>query len=461
MTKIAVIGGGPGGYVAAIRGAQLGAEVTLIEKEKLGGTCLNVGCIPTKALLHSAGLYDEIKNGSESGIIAEPKLDFEKVQHHKEQVVNRLVSGVGGLMKANKIKVIKGTAEFHTADTLLIHTDNGEQTEVFDKIIIASGSVPFTPPIPGIGHPCCIDSTGALSLKKIPESMVIIGGGVIGIELATAYASFGSKITIVEMMPEILPMMDGELTKLARKNLERKGIRILTSAKVVAIEDQGASAGVKVESKDGAETISGEKVLVCVGRRADTESLKLENAGIASERGRVAVNNFMETNKSGIYAIGDCSSPVMLAHIASAQGELAAEHAMGHAGAYLEQTNPSCVYTEPEFAAVGLTEEKAKEQKIDYIVGRFPLIANGKALIMNGGEGMIKIIADAKYKEILGVHILGPRATDLITEGALAIRLEATLEELITTIHAHPTLGEAVREAALAGEKRAVHIVNQ
>lgn len=460
MVKIAVIGGGPGGYVAAIRGAQLGAEVTLIEKDKLGGTCLNVGCIPTKALLHSAGLYEEVKNGSNVGIMAEPKLDFKQVQAHKAEVVERLVSGVTGLMKVNKIKYIKGTAEFERADTLRIRSENGVQAATFDKIIIASGSVPFLPPIPGIEHPCCIDSAGALSLKEVPSSMVIIGGGVIGIELATAYSAFGSKITIVEMMPEILPMMDGELTRIVRKNLERKGIKILTATKVVSIEDQQKCAGVRVEAQGKEEVISGEKVLVCVGRRADTESLQLQKANIKTERGRITVNEWMQTSQPNVYAIGDCASPVMLAHIASAQGELTAEHALGHAGVYLEQTNPSCVYTEPEFAAVGLTEEKAKEKKIDYIVGKFPLAANGKALIMNGGEGMIKIIADAKYKEVLGMHILGPRATDLITEGALAIRLEATLEELISTIHAHPTLGEAVRESALAGEKRAIHIPN-
>ncbi|MDF2655242.1 MAG: pdhD 2 [Bacillota bacterium] len=458
--KIAVIGGGPGGYVAAIRAAQLGAEVTLIEKNKLGGTCLNVGCIPTKALLHSAGLLDEIRRGTEAGIIAEPKLDFSKTQEHKSKVVNRLVSGVGGLMKANKIKVIMGTASFVKTNLLQIVTEKDTLEEAFDKVIIASGSVPAAPPIPGASHKSCIDSTGALALKTVPESMVIIGGGVIGVELATAYASFGAKITIVEMMPEILPMMDGELTQLVRKNLERKGIKILTSTRVISVEDMGKQAGVKVETKNGQELIPGEKVLICIGRRPDTEALGLDKISIAAERGRIKVNEFMQTSCPDVYAVGDCASSIMLAHIASAQGELAAEHAMGHPGEYFEQTNPSCIYTEPEFASVGLTEEKAKEMNLEYIVGRFPLAANGKALIMNGGEGMIKIIANNKYKEVLGVHILGPRATDLIAEGALAIRLEATLDELITTIHAHPTLGEAVRETALAAEKRAIHAIN-
>lgn len=459
--KIAVIGGGPGGYVAAIRAAQLGAEVTLIEKNKLGGTCLNVGCIPTKALLHSAGLLDEIRNGAEAGIIAEATLDFAKTQDHKTKVVNRLVSGVGGLMKANKIKVIQGTASFIKTNLLRIVTEKGALEEAFDKIIIASGSLPSAPPIPGAMHPRCIDSTGALALQEVPSSMVIIGGGVIGVELATAYASFGTKITIVEMMPEILPMMDGELTQMVRKNLERKGIKILTATRVISIEGREEEADVTIETKNSQEIITGDHVLICVGRRPDTEALGLDRVNIAVERGRIKVNELMQTSCPDVYAVGDCASPIMLAHIASAQGELAAEHAAGHRpGAYLEQTNPSCVYTEPEFAAVGLTEEKAKEMNLDYIVGRFPLAANGKALIMNGGEGMIKVIADAKYKEVLGVHILGPRATDLISEGAFAIRLEATLDELITTIHAHPTLGEAVREAALAAEKRAIHYMN-
>lgn len=459
MTKVVIIGGGPGGYVAAIRAAQLGAEVTLIEKDKLGGTCLNVGCIPTKAILQSAHLLEDAKNGKKLGVIAEPRLDFAAVQKNKAAVVRRLVNGVGSLMKNNGITVVRGTAGFLDQKTLVVENEEGRQEMTFDRAIIATGSVPFIPPIPGIDSPACIDSTGALELEKVPESMVIIGGGVIGVEFSTAFLAFGTKVTIVEMMPQILPMMDGELTKSIRKTLEKKGVSIHTGTRVVSIEGREGSAVVHVEVDGEKKSFEGEKVLVSVGRRTNTENLGLDRAGITHDRGRITVDSHMRTNVPEIYAIGDCLGKTMLAHVASVQGECAAENIMGHENVYDERTNPSCLYTEPEFASVGLTEERAKERGIPYLVGTFPLAGNGKALIMNGGEGTIKILADPKYKEILGVHILGPRATDLITEGALAIRLEATVEELISTIHAHPTLGEAVREAAMDVLGRAIHKV--
>lgn len=457
MTKVVIIGGGPGGYVAAIRAAQLGAEVTLIEKDKLGGTCLNIGCIPTKAMMESAHLLDAARNGKRLGVIAEPRLDFTAVQKNKAAVVRRLVNGVGTLMKNHGITVVKGTAGFLDRKTLVVESEEGSQEMTFDKAIIATGSIPFIPPIPGIDSPACIDSTGALALEKVPESMVVIGGGVIGVEFSTAYLAFGTKVTIVEMMPEILPMMDGELTKSIRKRLEKKGVVIHTGTRVVSIEDREGSALVHVEVDGERKVFEGEKVLVSVGRRTNTENLGLDKAGIAHDRGRITVDGHMRTNIPEIYAIGDCLGKTMLAHVASVQGECAAENIMGHENVYDEKTNPSCLYTEPEFASVGLTEETAKERNIPYTVGTFPLSGNGKAMIMNGEDGMIKILADPKYREVLGVHILGPRATDLITEGALAIRLEATVDELISTIHAHPTLGEAVREAAMDVLGRAIH----
>jgi len=288
--------------------------------------------------------------------------------------------------------------------------------------------------------------------------MIIIGGGVIGIEFASLYNVFGTKVTVIEMLPKLLPMMDGELTAIARKQLVVSGIEIYTEAQVIAIEESAQGAKVKVSLKGKEEYFDAEKVLVAVGRRTATKDLKLENAGIVNDRGRINVNDKQQTNVANVYAVGDCIGKVMLAHTASAQGEVAAENAMGIQSVYDETTNPSCVYTNPEFAGVGMTEEKAKELNIDYIVGKFPLIANAKSKIMGCPKGVIKIIADRKYKEILGVHILGPRATDLITEGALAIRLEATIEELISTIHAHPTVGEAMREAALDVDNRALNI---
>lgn len=463
-TSVIVIGGGPGGYVAAIRAAQLGADVTLIEKNKLGGTCLNVGCIPTKALLHAAEIIEEMIHAEEYGIkVKSEGYDWKQVLAKKGAVVSQLVGGVTGLLKANKVKVVEGEASFAAAKTLSVKKKDGKaETLEADKIIIAAGSVPAIPPIPGVeGNPACIDSTGALSLENPPKSLLVIGGGVIGMELATAYNAFGTKVTIVEAMPKLLPMMDGELTAMLRGLMEKKGIEILTEAKVLSVGKAGTEAEVQVDIKGVKKAFQAEKVLVAVGRRTDTGALQLDKAGIRHDKGKIQVNAFMETNVKDVYAIGDCLGQIMLAHIASAQGELAAENALGHRANFDSKTNPSCVYTMPEFAGVGLTEEGAKEKGIDYGVGNFPLFANGKALIANGGVGAIKVLYGKKYNEILGIHILGPRATDMIGEAALAIGLEATLEEVINTIHAHPTVTEAVREAALAGEKRAIHIPNK
>ena len=459
---LAVIGGGPGGYVAAIRAAQLGADVTLIEKNALGGTCLNVGCIPTKALLHTAEVYTQAKNGAACGVMAEVRLDFAKAQSHKARLVKQLVTGIGGLLAAAKVRVLAGTASFTGKNTLAVATKEDTKSLSFDKIIVAAGSVPIMPPIPGIESKQCVDSTGALQFEQMPASLVIIGGGVIGIEMATLYSALGSQVTVIEMMDQLLPMMDAELTTILRTELAQKGITIMTGAKVVRIQDNGAQAGVTVVLPGSAEkVIPGEKVLVCVGRKADTQALGLDTTGITHDRGRIAVNDKMETNIPGVYAIGDCLGQIMLAHVASAQGEIAAENAMGHAASFNGHTNPSCVYTNPEFAGVGLTEEQAKAAGIAYTVGKFPLMANGKALIMGGGNGMIKVLLGKQHNELLGVHIIGPRATDIIAEAALALGMEATAEEVIATIHAHPTVAEAVREAVLAAENRAIHIPNK
>lgn len=463
-TSVVVIGGGPGGYVAAIRAAQLGGKVTLIEKNKLGGTCLNVGCIPTKVLLHAAEALTEAKHMDNLGIqVSVNGIDWKAVQSRKEAVTNQLVSGVTGLMKANKIRVIEGTASFASKTALEVVKKDGTKENVpFDKVILATGSVPAVPPIPGVKeNAACVDSTGALAFDHVPETLLVIGGGVIGMELATAYSRFGAKVTVVEAMPKLLPMMDGELTAMLRKKMEASGVTILTEAKVQSVEAAPVGAKVQVEVGGKVESFEAEKVLVAVGRRTDTEALGLDKVGIAHDRGRITVNDKMETNVPNIYAIGDCLGKVMLAHVASAQGEVAAENALGETAVYDGKTNPSCVYTDPEFAGVGLTEEKAKEEGIPYQVGKFPLMANGKALIMNGGEGMIKFIIGKEYGEVLGVHILGPRATDLIGECALAIGMEATVDEIYATIHAHPTVTEAVREAALAATKRAIHIPNK
>lgn len=464
--KILVIGGGPGGYVAAIRAAQLGASVTVIEKEHLGGTCLNIGCIPTKCLLHSAELVEDIKNqGADIGVkVTGVEVDFPQVIAHKNAVSKKLTGGIGALFKMNKIARVDGEASFIGPRKLSVKKADGTvETMTADAIIVATGSVNSQPPIPGLKeNPNCIDSTGALSLEKLPKSMVVIGGGVIGLELACAYAAFGTKITVVEALDHMLPMLDGDLTDIGVAHMKKMGMEFHLECPVQAVEASPVGAKVVCRNKAG-ETVSfeAEKVLVAIGRKANTASLNLEAGGLKNDRGRIIVNEKMETSVSGVYAIGDCVlGYAQLAHTASAMGEVAAENIMGLSAVYDESTNPTCVYIEPEAASVGLTEEQAKAKGIDYKVGRFPMSANGKALILNGGEGLVKIIAGAKYGEVLGMHIIGPRATDLIAEGALAIRLEATVDELISTIHSHPTVTETLREAALNVEKRAIHTKN-
>ena len=450
--SVLVLGGGPGGYVAAIRAAQLGAKVTLVERDKIGGTCLNRGCMPTKALLHSAEVYELATHSENIGIIGrDVAVDWAKVQANRQSVSDRLTGGVAALMRANKISVVNGDAVFTGDKTVSV----GGKTLTAGKVIIATGSHPITPPIPGVkDSKACIDSTGALTLDHVPESMLVIGGGVIGIELGSVYQRFGTKVTVVEMLPKLLPLMDAELTGMVQAQLEAAGMEILTGSSVVSVADTASGADVKVKTPAG-------EVLVSVGRAPNTEGLGLEKAGIAVENGYIKTNEKLETNVPGVYAIGDCNGKLMLAHAAMAMGEAAAENAMGGSSTFNPDASPSCAYVGPEFACVGLTEERCAELGIECKVGRFPTSANGKSLVVGAVNGMIKVVAGAKYGEILGVHILADRATDLIEEAALAIRLEATLDELVDTIHCHPTVSEALREAALAADKRAVHIPNR
>ena len=382
--KLAIIGGGPGGYVAAIRAAQLGAEVTLIEKNAMGGTCLNVGCIPTKALIHSADLYHEIKaDAAKNGILVEGvSIDFAAMQKRKATVVKQLVGGVGGLMKANGITVVKGAAKFKSPAVIEV-TNDGETSEVsFDKAIIASGSVPSVVPIPGHDLDGVVDSTGALAFEEIPKSMCIIGGGVIGIEMAHVYQRLGTKITIVEMLPDILINLDSDLTAVMKKTMKRNKVDILLETKVGSIEKGEDGLTVHVIDKDGQEkAVTAEKVLMCVGRRAATEELGLDEAGVAAEKGKVIVDENFKTSAENIYAIGDCIGGIMLAHVASAEGISAVEKIMGLESHMDFSTVPSCVYTSPELSGVGLTEKQAMEQGLDYQVGTFPLMGNGKSLI--------------------------------------------------------------------------------
>lgn len=463
-THVLVIGGGPGGYTAALRASQLGAKVTIVEKNKFGGTCLNRGCIPTKTLMHSAEAYHTATHSTQIGISAENvHVDWAQVQAHREAISAQLVSGVQGLLASGKVTIMEGTASFTGAKTVTVTAaDGGKETVTADKVIIATGGKPIIPPIPGLRESSrMLDSTGALTLDHIPESLVVIGGGVIGLELGSVYHRFGTKVTVVEMTDRLLPMMDKELTNMLRKNLEADGLSIMTSATVTAVSDDEGKAVVSVSHKGETVQLCAEHVLVAAGRSAELEALQLSAANVSVEGGVIAVNEHMQTSAADIYAIGDCTGILQLAHAAMAMGEIAAENAMGEESVFDALTNPSLAFVGPEFAGVGMTEEEVKESGIPYKVGKFPTMANGKSLIAEHSDGMVKVIAGKQYGQILGVHILADRASDIIEEAALALRLEATTDEFISTIHGHPTISESLREAVLAAEKRAIHIPNR
>ncbi len=458
--RVAILGGGPGGYTAAIRAAQLGAEVTLIEKNILGGTCLNVGCVPTKVLLHAAEVYRAAKEGELIGLtVGSVNVNWGGLMDRKANVVKTLVDGVAVLMKSHGITVVDGIGTLVSPKEIAVEKKDGaRETVKADAIIVATGSGPSVPPIPGFDLDGVITSTEALSLDGLPSSVVIVGGGVIGMEFASLFATFGVQVTVVEMLPEILPMIDGEIVAILKGLLARRGVVFHTTSKVTAVARTGDRLAVSVETPEGALSLDADKVLVSVGRRPVTKGIGLENIGVAMDRARVRVDGRMATSVPGVYAIGDCASKIMLAHVASREGEVAAENIMGRAVTMDYKTVPSAVYTAPEIASVGLGEKEAREQGFQVKIGRFPLMANGKSIIMNEADGMVKYVVDGKYDEILGVHIIGPRATDLIVEGALALRLEATVDEIVTTVHAHPTVGEALMEGAMAVRGEAISL---
>jgi dihydrolipoamide dehydrogenase len=459
---VIVIGGGPGGYVAAIRAAQLGGKVILVEKDSLGGVCLNRGCIPTKAMLSAADVYNTIANRSEEyGVtVSGISLDYTKVIARRQKVVKTLVAGVGYLMKKNNIQVKNGTGRLVSNTTVEVTGADGSKETVSAKnIIIASGSEPVKVPIPGLEGENVWDSDGALAANSVPESILIIGAGAIGLEWAYIFKKFGSDVTVVELMEHILPQNDSEIADELARSLKKAGIKIMTGHKVTGVESKGGMmvSTITDAAGAGAQQIESRKILVAVGRRPVSGGMGLEELGVKTERGRVLVNDRMETSVPGIYAIGDVTGGMLLAHKASEEGVAASENIMGKKTRMNYNVLPAAVYTTPEVAAVGMSEQAVKEKGIDYKVGRFQFRPNGKAMALGENEGMVKIISDAKYGEVLGCHMVGPHVTDMIHEIVIAMAAEATVETIGRAIHAHPTLSEVVKEAALDVYGEAIH----
>ncbi|HLG64937.1 MAG TPA: dihydrolipoyl dehydrogenase [Ktedonosporobacter sp.] len=459
--NVAVIGAGPGGYVAAIRAAQLGAKVAIVEKQYLGGTCLNVGCIPSKAMLHIAEVMHSMEALEELGIHLPqpPTFDMAKAVVFKDKVVKRMTGGVGVLMKGNGVDIYDGLGSVDASRTVTVKKNDGtDQQFSADKIILATGSVPLMPPMPGIDGQNVMNSDTCWNLPKTPESLVCVGGGVIGMELACMFNALGTQITVLEMLPNILAPVDEEVRRLLVRILGKRGINIVTGAKVEGIEDEGGQKKVIATTDKGQQSFPAEYVLMAVSRRANTSGLEqLMEQGLDNDRGRVRVNEKMETNLPGIYAIGDLVHGAGLAHVASMEGEVAADNALGHEAKMDYHVIPNPIYTFPEIASVGLTEADAKKQYPEARVERFPWTAIGKAVAIAETEGFTKVIL-GKYDEILGAHIIGPDATNLISEFSVAMRGELTADEIIETIHPHPTLSEGLREAILAVEGRPIHI---
>ena len=463
---VVVIGSGPGGYVCAIKCAQLGLKTAIIEKrDTLGGTCLNIGCIPSKALLHASEMFAQASHGFAGlGIkISKPELDLKAMMAHKHGVVKANVDGVAFLMKKNKIDVHFGTGSIAAAGSVNIVDAKGAKTLLATRnIVIATGS--DIAGIPGvevqIDEKTIVSSTGALELANVPASMIVVGGGVIGLELGSVWSRLGAKVTVIEYLDKLLGGMDGEMSRQFQRLLAKQGVGIRLSAKVTGVEKSGKGAKVSFEpAKGGAvETAAAEVVLISTGRRPYTEGLGLQQAGVETERGRVKIDKHWQTSIKGIYAIGDVVAGPMLAHKAEDEGVAVAETIAGQAGHVNYGVIPSVVYTEPEVASVGSTEEELKAAGVEYVAGKFPFTANGRARAMNNTDGMVKFLADKATDRVLGVHILGHGAGELIHEAAVLMEFGGSSEDLGRTCHAHPTMSEAVREAALATFGKPLHI---
>ncbi|MEK5174861.1 dihydrolipoyl dehydrogenase [Heyndrickxia sp. FSL W8-0496] len=460
-TDTIVIGAGPGGYVAAIRAAQLGQKVTIVEKGELGGVCLNVGCIPSKALITAGHRYETAKHSDDIGITAENvTVDFSKVQEWKGQVVNKLTSGVAGLLKGNKVDIVKGEAYFVDANTLRVMNETSAQTYTFKNAILATGSRPVEIPTFKFSKRV-INSTGALNLPEVPKKLVVIGGGVIGVELGTAYANFGTEVTILEGSSELFAgAFEKQMTTLVSRNLKKKGAEIVTNAMAKGVEEKEDGVIVTYEVKGEEKTVEADYVLVTVGRRPNTDELGLEQVGVEmTDRGLVKIDKQCRTNVSSIYAIGDIVEGPQLAHKASYEGKIAAEAISGHPSEIDYLGIPAVVFSEPELATVGYNEKQAKDEGLEVVAAKFPFAANGRALALNNSDGFLKLITRKEDGLVIGGQIAGASASDMISEIGLAIEAGMTAEDIAMTIHAHPTLGEITMEAAEVALGTPIHIV--
>ncbi len=460
---VTYIGAGPGGYVSAIRAAQLGLKVAIVEKRPtLGGTCLNVGCIPSKALLHSSHLYEEATDGMAShGVIASGvKLDLKTMMGHKDSVVSDTIKGVDYLMKKNKIDRLLGTGSIAAPGSVTVTDDKGKsQTITTKNIVIATGS--DVAPLPGveIDEKLIVSSTGALELTKVPKKMIVIGAGVIGLELGSVWRRLGAEVEVVEFLDVCLPGSDAEVSKIAQRSLKKQGMKFKMKSKVTGAKTSKTGVTLTVEPRDGgdAEEMKADCVLVAIGRRPYTEGLGLEAAGVEMDRGFIKTTDGFKTNVAGIYAIGDVIGGMMLAHKAEDEGVVLAEMLAGQSGHINYDAIPAIVYTWPEVASVGKTEEQLKEAGIAYNAGKFNFTANARARAMSATDGFVKILADAATDEVLGVHIVGPAAGDLIQECVVAMEFGGSAEDIARTCHGHPGLSEVVKEAALDVDNRALH----
>lgn len=448
MVDLAIIGGGPGGYVAALRAANMGAKVALVEYDEVGGTCLNRGCIPSKALLHSAEIYDEVRTAAEFGIITEaPKADLPAMVKRMDSVVAQLRKGVELLLKGRGVRLIKAKGSLAGPNKIVARSEAGEETIAARKIILATGSVPARPPIPGADREV-ITSNEILWLKEVPGSMVVIGAGAIGLEFSYLFSTLGTKVTIIEMLPRILPTEDEEVTTELGRAFRRKGVDIYTGARVNEICSANGRKQVKYTYQEKEAVAEADVVLMATGRVPYTEQLGLESLGMEMNRRFIKANARLETSVPGVYAIGDVIGGLQLAHKASAEGRVAVENALGHEAEMDYRAVPACVYTHPETASVGINEAQAAESGLKVKVGRFPFRALGKAVAIGERTGFVKLVADAESGKLLGAQMIGPHVTDLIAETALAVQMGLSAKQVAETIHAHPTLAEPVQEAA-------------